>query len=564
MSVLLLGALAGVAPVGATHAAAPTIALPHGSLPAVALRPPPDAPAKLVATSRDCGFSVELSDGAALWVFCDTADTPLSYFRNSTAALAFPDAPTTMREPTDGAGRPYQLVTIDPADDPCVGEHAGEEAVEWPTAGARVPGPGGTDRVLISFQVFCFKSTPGVPPTLADYTGMQVGMAELLYDPDDPNPLDAPLVATVLDPAMWPIEYDTNGKIVTFGNAIVTGDDGYLYSYRCGYFLGCQVARAPVAAAADPAAYTYWTGLLWQATPPALGTVGLTGGGPPMSSFRIVHLPEMGVYAMAYAAFPGAGTDVAILRVSHHPWGPFSTPLSIVVPDCADGSRCYSGAPHSQLSGTDHVGVSLYDTSHPGPANGAIVTVVSRVDIDPPPTGVCRTGFPDVWHDHPFCVPVDWASDGSLVLGYADGTFRPGAVVSRQAVASWLWRAAGSPGGAPDPGFDDVPPTHPFHEAIAWLADSGITAGYPDGTFRPASTVTRQAAMAWFHRRSGDDPGPFPPTGFSDVPATHPFALDVAWAVDAEVTDGYSDGTFRPTARVTRQAFVAWLHRTDG
>jgi hypothetical protein len=39
--------------------------------------------------------------------------------------------------------------------------------------------------------------------------------------------------------------------------------------------------------------------------------------------------------------------------------------------------------------------------------------------------------------------------------------------------------------------FSDVPTTHQYFQFIEALADSGITTGYPDGTFRPGSYVTR-------------------------------------------------------------------------
>lgn len=49
--------------------------------------------------------------------------------------------------------------------------------------------------------------------------------------------------------------------------------------------------------------------------------------------------------------------------------------------------------------------------------------------------------------------------------------------------------------------FSDVPASHVFHNDIAWLARSGIAEGYTDGTFRPTDPVSRQA-MAAFLRRS--------------------------------------------------------------
>jgi len=51
-----------------------------------------------------------------------------------------------------------------------------------------------------------------------------------------------------------------------------------------------------------------------------------------------------------------------------------------------------------------------------------------------------------------------------------------------------------------------VSPSHPFYEQIARMAQQGITKGYPDGTFRPAAKVTRQA-MSAFVRRLVEGPG---------------------------------------------------------
>ena len=41
-------------------------------------------------------------------------------------------------------------------------------------------------------------------------------------------------------------------------------------------------------------------------------------------------------------------------------------------------------------------------------------------------------------------------------------------------------------------GFSDVPESHPYHIQIETLSQLGIIAGYSDGTFRPSEPVTRQ------------------------------------------------------------------------
>ena len=64
-------------------------------------------------------------------------------------------------------------------------------------------------------------------------------------------------------------------------------------------------------------------------------------------------------------------------------------------------------------------------------------------------------------------------------------------------------------------GFTDVPPGHPFEDEIAWMDQYEISTGYEDGTFRPGAPVTRQAMAAFMQRlastffivESSKDPG---------------------------------------------------------
>jgi hypothetical protein len=70
-------------------------------------------------------------------------------------------------------------------------------------------------------------------------------------------------------------------------------------------------------------------------------------------------------------------------------------------------------------------------------------------------------------------------------------------VVATIAVASSFLGAALA--GGPQT-FSDVNASHPFYGEIEWLAASGITTGYPDGTFRPGAPVTRQAMAAYLQR----------------------------------------------------------------
>jgi hypothetical protein len=171
--------------------------------------------------------------------------------------------------------------------------------------------------------------------------------------------------------------------------------------------------------------------------------------------------------------------------------------------------------------------------------------------------------FFDVFPDHPFFAEISWMVDAGLSTGYPDSSFRPAAPVSRQAMVAFLHRSAGSPLVVAEVAFTDVGVLHPMRPAIEWAVATGIASGYPDGTFRPADVVSRQALSAFVHRSFGspDLPSPAVPS-FSDVPVDHPFAAAIGWMAAEHLATGYGDGTFLPANGTSRQAAAAVLFRS--
>ena len=174
--------------------------------------------------------------------------------------------------------------------------------------------------------------------------------------------------------------------------------------------------------------------------------------------------------------------------------------------------------------------------------------------------GASASHYEDVPTSHPFHGQILWMVSEGITTGFPDGTFRPTVAVTRQAAAAFLYRLAGEPEVTSQAGFEDVPTEHPFHDEIAWMVDEGITTGFSDGTFRPTVPVTRQAAAAFLYRFEGQPPVSGV-AGFSDVPTEQPFHDQIAWMVSEGITTGFPDDTFRPVNDVTRQAMAAFLHR---
>ena len=95
-------------------------------------------------------------------------------------------------------------------------------------------------------------------------------------------------------------------------------------------------------------------------------------------------------------------------------------------------------------------------------------------------------------------------------------------------------------------------------EITAWF-DKGLTNGYSDGTFKPDNTITR-AEFAAMANRAFNFSG-IGTTTFSDVSPNSWYAKDVSIASAAGYISGYGDGTFRPDSKITRQEAAAMIAR---
>jgi hypothetical protein len=141
----------------------------------------------------------------------------------------------------------------------------------------------------------------------------------------------------------------------------------------------------------------------------------------------------------------------------------------------------------------------------------------------------------------------------NIVSGYLDGTFRPYNYATRGQIAKIVVLAEGWVIDATaGPHFTDVPTTHTFYPYVETALHHGVLSGYPDGTFRPSANVTRgQLAKIIVSARSWS----IDTTGgphFTDVPTASTFYTYIETAFKHQILSGYADGTFRPGNQATR------------
>lgn len=66
-----------------------------------------------------------------------------------------------------------------------------------------------------------------------------------------------------------------------------------------------------------------------------------------------------------------------------------------------------------------------------------------------------------------------------------------------------LWRAAGSPETEIENPFSDLD-DNDFYHAILWAYSAAVTQGYSDGTFRPNEVCTRAQVVTFIYRQMAE------------------------------------------------------------
>ncbi|OLT05076.1 hypothetical protein BJF77_16780 [Kocuria sp. CNJ-770] len=81
-------------------------------------------------------------------------------------------------------------------------------------------------------------------------------------------------------------------------------------------------------------------------------------------------------------------------------------------------------------------------------------------------------------------------------------TYKPGQAISRDQMAAFLYRQAGKPAYTPPrtSPFVDVSTGQGFYKEMAWLQATGISTGWDDGTYRPGAAVSRDVMAAFLYR----------------------------------------------------------------
>lgn len=164
---------------------------------------------------------------------------------------------------------------------------------------------------------------------------------------------------------------------------------------------------------------------------------------------------------------------------------------------------------------------------------------------------------------------ADWALNQEnqliatdAITGFPNGTFRPNSDLTRAELAAVLARLQGLSVAAPTSTFADVKPGEWFAPFVAAVFADHLMSGVGNGLFAPDATVTRAEFSVVAARLLGLPGSPGSLAGFRDAAQVPPWATGAMGALASQsLLQGVSPGMLGPNEPLTRAQLAVFIHR---
>lgn len=175
-----------------------------------------------------------------------------------------------------------------------------------------------------------------------------------------------------------------------------------------------------------------------------------------------------------------------------------------------------------------------------------------------------QTAFPFAYYADANTLEIipRWKESPQLYIkGKTDKIFAPDDYVTRGETAALITRlSADKRGYLFKNRFKDISPDNWCYSAVLSVAEKNIMSGYADNIFAPEKNITRAELAAVLSKFIFQGTTELK-TQYHDISATAWYYEPLAKLINAGFIQGYSDGTLRPDAPVTRAEIVTILNR---
>ena len=173
--------------------------------------------------------------------------------------------------------------------------------------------------------------------------------------------------------------------------------------------------------------------------------------------------------------------------------------------------------------------------------------------------------FEDVEENDWFYEAVKYANINGLMNGVAEAKFAPNANVTRAMFVTVLYRLENEPQ-VNAAAFNDVKADAWYADAVAWASANGITAGVSATRFAPDNNISREQIATMLYRYANykkfDTTGTSDLAAFTDADSISEYAQDAfKWAVADGIMNGKTSTTLNPADNATRAEMAALLMR---
>ena len=184
---------------------------------------------------------------------------------------------------------------------------------------------------------------------------------------------------------------------------------------------------------------------------------------------------------------------------------------------------------------------------------------------DDPDTPEWENPFTDVAEGDWFYDAVKYVHENEMMVGTSDALFGPDDTTTRAMIVTILYRLEGSPAAAGS-SFADVAADAYYADAVAWAAQNGIVMGYSDTQFAPDDNITREQMASILYRYASykgyDVSAQSELAGYTDISAISDYALTaMKWANGSGLINGRTDTTIEPQESASRAEVAAILMR---
>lgn len=174
--------------------------------------------------------------------------------------------------------------------------------------------------------------------------------------------------------------------------------------------------------------------------------------------------------------------------------------------------------------------------------------------------------FTDVPASHWAHDDITYVYENDLMNGTDGSLFSPESTTTRAQVVTVLYRLAGQPAADWENPFWDVPASAWFHDAVTWAWENDITGGVSSTHFGAGNAVTREQLATFLYRYAQDQgydtSARADLSGYSDAGLVSSYATEaLSWANATGLITGTTATTLSPKGSATRAQVATILSR---